>query len=328
MQKPKLFHYTYVIIDLQPHSLKRWYIGKRSCETSIEDDWKYMSSSKDKEFKQLINEFPERFKKVVLNMFETAQDALLNEIFLHDLFDVGKSSYFYNQCKQTSTGLDRTECMHTEETKNKLREAVTLEKREQLSKKMTGKNNPMFGKHHTEEAKRKISIYNSEIRTFSEETRKKISIANSGESNTYFGITGEAHFNFGKTRTIKQKQLISKNRSGGKHMYREIHNNGNICFESKVVKESEINSFLENGWMFGCIRIKETKWIHCGINNKQVKLEELSFWLNDGWVIGRNKLNYSESSLQKMRDNKLGVPRKEETKKKISNSLKIKLRDR
>jgi len=122
-KKPKLFHYTYVIIDLQPHSLKRWYIGKRSCETSIEDDYKYMSHSKDKEFKRSMLENPSRFKKVTLNVFETAQDALLNEIFLHNLFEVGKSPYFYNRAKQTSEGWNTTGCnfTRTQLTKEKIR---------------------------------------------------------------------------------------------------------------------------------------------------------------------------------------------------------------
>lgn len=113
-------HYVYLIIDQQPHSSKRFYIGKRSCNCLIENDYKYMSSSTDKEFKQFIKDNFNRFKKIILNVFETNEEALQNEIFLHDLFDVGRSHYFYNKAKSTSTGWSTFGIEKSEAQKQKL----------------------------------------------------------------------------------------------------------------------------------------------------------------------------------------------------------------
>lgn len=54
-----------------------------------------------------------------------------------------------------------------------------------------GKRPSFLGRHHTEEAK------------------KKLSEAHSGENNKYFGVTGSDHFNYGKRRTDEQKERIA-----------------------------------------------------------------------------------------------------------------------
>ncbi len=70
----------------------------------------------------------------------------------------------------------------SEETKRKMskawknRESVSDKTKRKMSERMKGKNNPMYGKHHSEEAKRKISEGNK-WRIFSEETKRKMSDA-------------------------------------------------------------------------------------------------------------------------------------------------------
>lgn len=66
------------------------------------------------------------------------------------------------------------------------------------SKKMIGKNNPMFGKHHTEETKRLMSI------------------SHSGENNYWYGVTGENHPSFGTHKSEECKDKIRKSRIGKK----------------------------------------------------------------------------------------------------------------
>ena len=75
----------------------------------------------------------------------------------------------------------------SEETKQKIGEALT------------GEKNPMFGKEHTEE------------------TKQKMSEANSGEKNPMYGKTGEKNPMFGKERTEETKQKMSDAKSGEKH---------------------------------------------------------------------------------------------------------------
>jgi len=67
--------------------------------------------------------------------------------------------------------------------------------------RMSGKNHPMFGKHHTKETREKISKSNTG-KIISEETREKISKSNKGE-NCYW---------FGKHHTEETNMKISKSR--------------------------------------------------------------------------------------------------------------------
>lgn len=88
----------------------------------------------------------------------------------------------------------------SEETKNKIRFAIS------------GENHPMYGKHHTEEAKKKISENHWDCsgennpkywkgKQFSEEHKNKISKANRGENNPMYG----------KEHTEETKKKMSKN---------------------------------------------------------------------------------------------------------------------
>jgi hypothetical protein len=100
------------------------------------------------------------------------------------------------------------------------------EARQKISRALSGQNNPNFGKPRSEETKQKIAKANKN-KTPSEETRKKISEAGKkriGENSTFFGKThseetkqrmskaksGKNHPNFGKSLTKEVKQKISE----------------------------------------------------------------------------------------------------------------------
>ena len=92
----------------------------------------------------------------------------------------------------------------TDEQKKKISEsgknAWNLERRKKMSDEYKGENNPMYGKTHSVEARKKISIGNAG-KTMSVEARKKISISTSGEKN----------HNYGKKMADEQRAKISKN---------------------------------------------------------------------------------------------------------------------
>ena len=67
---------------------------------------------------------------------------------------------------------------HSEETKRKISDSK--------KGKCLGKDNPFYGKHHTEESIEKISKA-KKGRQVNKETKKKISIANKGENNYWYG---------------------------------------------------------------------------------------------------------------------------------------------
>ena len=72
----------------------------------------------------------------ILGKFEDEQDALKYEAFLIAMLDTVRNGY--NSSTYSSYGF-------TEETRKK------------ISESMTGEKNPLYGKHHSEETKRKMS---------------------------------------------------------------------------------------------------------------------------------------------------------------------------
>ena len=105
----KKSHYTYLL-----YNGKQFYIGVRSCEGKPEDDYDYLSSSSDKDFKNSI------VAKTILRTFKTRKEANLHEIQLHDFHDVAVNPKFANRAKAVSTGFCTQGVRLSKETKSKL----------------------------------------------------------------------------------------------------------------------------------------------------------------------------------------------------------------
>jgi len=106
----------------------------------------------------------------------------------------GKMWYAFNlMCHaKSSPGQERNYTV----TPNQYNEAKTHQ-RELLSKRMTGKNNPMFGISRTP---KQIEKHRESLRGFrhSEETRAKMRKNNAGKNNPMFGRAGKLAPNYGK----------------------------------------------------------------------------------------------------------------------------------
>lgn len=76
------------------------------------------------------------------------------------------------------------------------------------SKAMTGENNPMYGKRHTQEARDKMSRNHVDV---------------SGENNPWYGICGEAHPVYGLHRSEETRAKISQALSGENHYFYGQH---------------------------------------------------------------------------------------------------------
>jgi hypothetical protein len=113
--------------------------------------------------------------------------------------------------------------------------------------KYCGEKHPMYGKHHTEEARQKMSkglkgkkltkehIAHITIatRNMTQETKNKMSIAKSGEKHPMYG---KHHSNEAKQKMSKaKKDIIWINKCG--------------C--SKMVKKTDLENYINDGWSLG-----------------------------------------------------------------------------
>lgn len=119
-------------------------------------------------------------------------------------------------------------------------ELIFLTESEHSSLHSKGESHPMYGKHHSEESKKKMSDI-KKGKHHTEETKNKLSELNSGEKNSFYGKhhTEETKkkmsnsWDYDKHFSIETRKKIgsaAKLNSTGRHWY----NNGKInkfCFE-------------------------------------------------------------------------------------------------
>ena len=210
-------HYTYLITNLNPTSSEKYYIGVRTCYCEISDDV-YLGSCS-----YLTDEIKvsgaEHYEKIIIQEFKDRALAVAHEIQLHEEYNVGINSLFYNRAKQTSTGFD---IQGNKEIGNKIR-AKRLDPKWQetvgqksFAKQKATKADVSWKKKTgaivSKGKKGKCSGVNNANygNTMSAEARKRISISAKGHNR-----------NIGSKRTTEQRVNIS-NSLKGKRWY----NNG------------------------------------------------------------------------------------------------------
>lgn len=207
-------HYTYVVFD--PSSDMK-YIGVRSCKCPVEED-PYMGSSY-----AMTNEDRARCDKMVLNLFETKEEALAEEIRLHEVHEVHKNPEFWNIVKQTSTKFvsDRKGHKLTEEHKRKCSESLK-------GRKM---------KPFTDEHRRKLSEARLGTKA-SEETKAKMSKDRCGIGNSRYKHSSVYEWMSREGRILigTPLELIQKEALGGSHVYAVIAGKRNYAHGWRIVK--------------------------------------------------------------------------------------------
>ncbi len=252
-------HYVYGITH-------RWtskrYIGAKSCFLLPKDNIgvEYFSSSTDKDFREELKLYPERFIFEVLKEFDTREEALLYEIELHERYDVRSNNDFYNLSNQAKNGFTAFGRTHTDDQKK------------EISKRMLGSNNPQYGKEHTEEhkeivrrkIKNKVWMYNEELDKSRRIDKDKVQ---------FYLDTGWIL----KFKTKSTKGMI--------HIYDPITK------DSKTIKEKEWLLFKNLGWLKGNLTARgRTKIYHPILNaTKFIFKEEIPSFIKDGWIIGAGK---------------------------------------
>ena len=163
------------------------YIGVRSCSCLPENDSEYMGSSKI--LGEAMQETPEVFTKTIIDTFPTREIANTNEQWLHETYDVARNSEFYNLMNAPSEFC-------------------------------------MFGKTHTPEIRKKLSL-SHKGNTHTEESKKKISLSKIGKNNPMYGkpvstehrakisaaLRGEKNGMYGRKHTTESINKMSANRS-------------------------------------------------------------------------------------------------------------------
>ena len=155
------YFYTYYSYE----EFGRGYIGKRECECLPEKDIDYLGSFKDKTFKPT--------QKIILETFDTVEEALGAECILHDFYEVDINPHFANKARQTSTKFyyitpkefisgDKNPAKRPE-VRQKLQEArnkriTTDETKKKMSEAHKGRPGTygMKDKKHSEETKKRM----------------------------------------------------------------------------------------------------------------------------------------------------------------------------
>ena len=246
---------VYCYVDLKTDDVV--YIGKDSHIDENRRHRQHLSPScyNEQQINRVLQNTPQRYKYKVLKKGDFSQN-LLNAL---EILYIRRYSPKFNY---TIGGEGSLGCKLSKETKEKLRKAHlgkkgtftgrkhTLETRKKMSQNhadVSGENNPMYGKHLSEEAK------------------KKLSLANTGENSPHYGIP--------KSKTHREKISKSQNTSGYfrvnkqndkkckqgfKWRYQYYDKNGN----RKVITSVDINKLEEK------VKSKGLEWfkieIACG----------------------------------------------------------------
>ncbi len=206
--------YFYVYYSYEPWG--RGYIGKRECKCLPEEDIKYFGSYRDKTFKPT--------QKVILQTFDTSEEAYSAEITLQEFYQVDKNPHFANiyihrsqkfcnngseiirkKISNSLTGIKRSEDTKRKVSESKKGTIISEETKLKLKEKRKGRK-PSLGMNHTEEWKK--------------EHIKKMK-----ENNPFRG----------KKHTEENKKLMSEKQKG-----RVAHNKGKAHSEETKRKISEI----------------------------------------------------------------------------------------
>lgn len=148
-----------------------------------------------------------------------------------------------------------------------------------------GEENGMFGRHHTEESKQKMSRNHKGTTSWlkgkhaPEETKRKISET----------LKGKPSWNKGKPWSEETKRKMSESRKGkpnnklkGRHLSTERKTK-----ISELVKISMRSEEIRNKCRQGGYNTIGRIWINNGETTKRVKDEELNNYLSNGWKLGR-----------------------------------------
>jgi len=220
MDLDKKYNFVYITTNLING---KQYIGDHSTD-DLKDD--YLGSGVY--IKRSVNKYGRRnFSRNILEFFDSKERAFFGqEKWINEYNTLSPNGYNVSPMggNQISGGISK-------ETKNKISKTI------KDNKSCAGKNNGMFGRKHSKEAKEKI---------------RKVSFT---EKHSLFGKIGEEHPNFGRKHSEEAKRKISEAERGEKN-----HNFGKKFSKEhreRISKNTNIKG--KNNPMFGKKHSEEAK---------------------------------------------------------------------
>lgn len=256
---PKSYHCTYWITNTK---LQKHYIGVHTSKIPPIHDLgiKYFSSSSDKEFKKDQKSNPQDYEYKIIGLFPSRKEASLNEIELHEVYNVGANPRFYNRAKSTTTGFNTHDMKHTEKTKDKMSDSA--KKRPPMTEEHK-KNISDAKKNPSEETIKRLSESHKGKKASDESKlkRKLNTPSKVGENNPMYGIKGVDNPNYGSKRTDEFKEKASKRQAGSGKVIAQIDK-----ITEELIREATINVYKDDGFSSGsiwkCCENKLCKYSH------------------------------------------------------------------
>ena len=284
MKDPNRFYtYAYLREDRTPY-----YIGKGKGRRVYKRGKGQIKPPKDKS------------RIIFLKQNLTEEEAFKHEKYMIAVFgrkDLG-TGILHNK---TDGGEGASGAVRSEETKIKISKS--------RKGKLVGKDNPFYGKSHSEENRRKISECNkgktvseetrrkisegNKGKTVSEETRRKISISKSGENNPFYGksLSEETKRKLSEANRGKNNPLYGKSHSEEtKRKIGEAQKGKTLSQETRK-KISEAISGVKNG--------SAKIWKITFDDGRTIKLNTVKKWAEENGYdishisrVAQNKRNY------------------------------------
>ena len=160
-----------------------------------------------------------------------------------------------------------------------------------------GEKNHFYGKHHTEETRRKMKEHHKDFsgknhpnygNRMSDEAKQRISEANRGRVKTEAEKqkrldTMEQHGGYGFWITDEYRKKLSESLKGrNTHSKGRIHINNSVA--AKLVTPEELDIYLSNGWKQGRLPFSEEARKHFSEAQKGQKHSLGKIWVTNGTV--------------------------------------------